>query len=358
MKTTALRILTLCLYAAASYGWAEYSLPIRGIHFGVPKTEDVPLAIRFIKDALPKEGVNVLVLEFDYRYQFTKHPEIIDADPLSRDDVKKLVAAAKEAGVRLIPQINCLGHQSWEKTTFALLRTHPEFDETPGRYPLNQGIYCRSYCPLHPGVHSVLFDLIDELADVCESDTFHVGMDEVFLLGDDACPRCKGKEKAQLFAQEVSTLHDHLAKTRRTMWIWGDRFLNGEVSGTGEWEASLNSTQASIHTVPKDIMICDWHYNKAVPTAALFATEGFNVVSSPWRKINVATGQLELIRSVRANAGEVIAARMQGVLQTTWCDMGAFVKAYYGEDTSSVEAREAANCFKALFRAVRNSEGK
>jgi hypothetical protein len=105
-------------------------------------------------------------------------------------------------------------------------------------------------------------------------------------------------------------------------------------------------------------MICDWHYNKAVPTAALFATEGFNVVSSPWRKINVATGQLELIRSVRANAGEVIAARMQGVLQTTWCDMGAFVKAYYGEDTSSVEAREAANCFKALFRAVRNSEGK
>ena len=35
-----------------------------------------------------------------------------------------------------------------------------EFDETPGKYPNNEGIYCRSYCPLHPEVHEVLFDLV------------------------------------------------------------------------------------------------------------------------------------------------------------------------------------------------------
>ncbi|HYM05172.1 MAG TPA: family 20 glycosylhydrolase [Terriglobales bacterium] len=318
----------------------------------------MPLAARFIRDALPKEGVNVLVLELDYRYQFTRHPEVVDTDPLSSDDVAKLVAAAKDAGVRLIPEINCLGHQSWDKTTLALLRTHPEFDETPGQYPQNQGIYCRSYCPLHPAVHDVLFDLIDELTAAFGSDAFHVGMDEVFLLGEDACPRCKGKDKAELFAQEVRTLHDHLAKTNRSMWMWGDRFLNGDVSGMGKWEASLINTQAAIHAVPKDIMICDWHYQNAVPTAGLFAIEGFNVVSAPWRQTNVALAQLELIRSVRANANETIAPRMQGVLQTTWCDMGAFVKAYYGDDTSNKEALEAANCFKALFSAIRNSEPK
>ncbi len=354
MKITTLVAAVACL-CANSFGADSSALPIRGIHLAVPATADVPLAVRFIRDALPKEGVNVLVLEFDYRYQFTKHPEITDPDPLSRDDVAKLVAAAKDAGVRLIPEINCLGHQSWDKTTLALLRTHPEFDETSGQYPQNQGIYCRSYCPLHPTVHDVLFDLMDELADVCGSDAFHVGMDEVFLLGEDACPRCKGKDKAELFAQEVRTLHDHLAKTNRTMWMWGDRFLNGDASGIGKWEASLNSTQAAIHTVPKDIMICDWHYESAAPTAALFAAEGFNVVSSPWRKSNVALAQLELIRSVRANANDAIAPRMQGVLQTTWVDAGAFIKAYYGEDTSNTEALEAANCFKALFAAIRNS---
>jgi hypothetical protein len=38
------------------------------------------------------------------------------------------------------------------------LRAHPEFDETPGKYPSNEGIYCRSYCPLHPQVHDVVFE--------------------------------------------------------------------------------------------------------------------------------------------------------------------------------------------------------
>src|SRR5215471_7695097 len=137
MKLKALVAILAC-FCTAVYGATGPSLPIRGIHLSIPKTEDVPLAARFIRDALPKEGVNVLVLEFDYRYQFTKHPEVVDPDPLSREDVAKLVAAAKEAGVRLIPEINCLGHQSWEKTALALLRAHPEFDETPGKYPRNE----------------------------------------------------------------------------------------------------------------------------------------------------------------------------------------------------------------------------
>jgi len=199
---------------------------------------------------------------------------------------------------------------------------------------------------------------MDELTAVCQSDAFHVGMDEVFLLGEDACPRCKGKDKAALFAGEVRTLHDHLAQSGKTMWMWGDRFLNGDVSGLGKWEASVINTQSAIDAVPKDIVIADWHYDQAVPTAAFFAIEGFNVVSSPWRKANVALAQLDLIRSVRANANESIAQRMQGVLETTWCDMGDFIRAYYGDDTSKTEALEAANCFKALFRAIRDSDGK
>jgi len=183
----------------------------------------------------------------------------------------------------------------------------------------------------------------------------HVCHTGVLLIGDDACPRCKGQDRAKLFAREVQTLHDHLARSNRILWMWGDRFLNGGVSGLGQWEGSLNNTEAALHSVPKDIVISDWHYDSAAPTAALFATEGFNVISLPWRKANIALGQLDLIRTVRANANDTIGARMQGVLQTTWCDLGAFVKAYYGEDTSNQQALEAANCFKILFSAIRNS---
>ncbi|NWG13334.1 MAG: family 20 glycosylhydrolase, partial [Acidobacteria bacterium] len=202
-----------------AFGADTEPLPVRGLHVMAPKPDEMADCLRFIREALPKEGVSLLVVEFNYRFQFAKRPEVVDPDALSLDQVKALVEACRAAGVRLIPQINMLGHQSWAGTTHGLLRAHPEFDETPGKYPGNEGIYCRSYCPLHPEVHAVLFDLIDELAEACEADAFHVGMDEVFLLGEDDCPRCKGQNKADLFAREVIALHDHLAKSGRTMWM-------------------------------------------------------------------------------------------------------------------------------------------
>jgi hypothetical protein len=342
------------LFAAASLlRAAPPSPPIRGLHLAAPKADELTLAVKFIQEALPKEGVNVLVLEFNYRYQFSKRPEVAEPGALSRDDVKQLVAACRKAGVRLIPQINLLGHQSWAKNTAALLRAHPEFDETPGKYPGNEGIYCRSYCPLHPQVHDVVFDLIDELAEACEADAFHVGMDEVFLIGEDDCPRCKGKDKAELFAAETVILRDHLARTNRTMWMWGDRLLDGESTGIGKWEASANKTWPALRMIPKDIMICDWHYERALPTAEHFAVEGFPVLACPWRRPEVALAELQAIRAVRAHSTDAIAQRMEGVLQTTWGGFGPFVKAYFGETPENGRVMEAVTCFRALFHELR-----
>lgn len=326
---------------------------VRGLHLSAPHPEELELCTRFIREALPREGVNHLVLEFGYRFQFGRRPEVREQNALGRQAVAALVRACREAGVRLIPQINCLGHQSWSKSTLALLRAYPEFDETPGKYPNNEGIYCRSYCPLHPKVHEVLFDLIDELAEVCEADAFHVGMDEVFLIGEEDCPRCRGRNKAELFAGEVRTLRDHLAASGRRMWMWGDRFLDGQNTGLGKWEASMNGTHPAIRLVPHDVVICDWHYENAPPTAAWFAVEGFPVLSAPWRKAEVARAQWELVRLVRRSAPQAVASRMLGMLQTTWCGAGSFARAYFGEPPANPRVGEAVNCFKELFREIR-----
>ena len=340
------------LVAALGLNAASPTLPVRGLHVMAPKPGEVDLAVRFIREALPKEGVNTLVMEFDYHYQFTKRPEVMDADALSSGDVKKIVIACREAGVQLIPQINLLGHQSWAENTFGLLRSHPELDETPGKYPHNAGIYCRSYCPLNPKVHEIVFDLIDEIADVTEARVFHAGMDEVFLLGEDDCARCKGKNKAELFAGEVKALHDHLAQSGRTMWIWGDRFLDGTITGMGKWEASENGTQDAVRMVPKDIVICDWHYEKVLPSITYFAMEGFRVLACPWRRPNVALGQLAMLRDTRAHATPEIADRMQGMLQTTWVPFGPFARAYFGEQVGDAEVHEAVQTFRALFEEI------
>lgn len=349
-----LPVLLLPIFTA-SIAWGA-ALPIRGIHLGAPLPEDVPLLLRFIRESAPKEGVNTLVLEINYRYQYSKHPEVVDANALSKDDIKSIVVASREANVQFIPMINLLGHQSWAKSTFGLLRGHPEFDETPGKYPENQGIYCRSYCPLHPTVHDVLFDLIDELMEVSKAETFHGGMDEVFLLGEDDCPRCRGRLKSILFADEVRRIRDHLAQANRKLWIWGDRLIDGSVTGIGKWEGSFNQTYPAIDLIPKDVVISDWHYEKASPTAALFALHGLSVMSSPWRKAAVARGQLDLMRSIADNATEPVSSRMLGILQTTWSPPGTFLRAYFGTGTPEARTAEAVDCFRQIFAELRKGQ--
>jgi hypothetical protein len=330
------------------------TLPFRGIHLAAPKPDELALAVRFIEEALPKEGVNLLVLEFNYQVQSAKRPEVADADALSLAQVRQLAESCRKANVRLIPMINLLGHQSWAKKTFGLLRAHPEFDETPGKYPDNQGIYCRSYCPLHPKVHEVIFDLIGELMDATGADAFHAGMDEVFLLGEDDCPRCRGKNKAELLAGEIKAIHGFLASRGKETWIWGDRLLNAATTGIGKWEASENQTAPAIGMIPKDVVICDWHYEQAHPTATYFALSGFRVLSSPWRRASVAIQQLDLIRNARAHASADVAGRMLGMLQTTWVGFGPFVRAYFKEgEPPRAEVVEALQCFRELFRELR-----
>ena len=113
-----------------------------------------------------------------------------------------MVNACKKNNIRIIPQINLLGHQSWANHTGKLLKTYPQFDETPGVkmpekyvWPNADNLYCKSYCPLHPELHPILFAVIDELCDAFESDAFHAGMDEVFYIGHASCPRCGGRDR-------------------------------------------------------------------------------------------------------------------------------------------------------------------
>ncbi len=128
---------------------------------------------------LRKLGVNVLIVEVNYAFQFTSHPELADRSGMSKARAGELADACRDNGIRLIPQLNCVGHQSWGAHTSPLLVKYPDFDETPGQFPQNKDIYCRSWCPLHPEVNKVVFALIDELIDAFKADAFHVGMDEI-----------------------------------------------------------------------------------------------------------------------------------------------------------------------------------
>jgi hypothetical protein len=182
-------------------------------------------------------------------------------------------------------------------------------------------------------------------------------MDEVFILADSDCPRCHGKKPAELFAGEVKTLHAHLKEIGCRMWMWGDRFIDGKSTKLGKWEASENETRSAVDLVPKDLVICDWHYDQAPETPQFFANKGFDVVACPWRKTDVALAELAHIKAIRAVGDPALARRALGVVQTTWCGVEPFIKAYGARATGTGpeknSASESANCFATLFKALR-----
>jgi hypothetical protein len=232
------------------------------------------------------------------------------------------VAAARESGIRIIPLVNLLGHQSWHGSVGKLLEVYPELDETPWvllpeehTWPNPDRLYCKSYCPLHPRVHGIVFSMVDEIADAFEAHAFHAGMDEVFYIGEYGCPRCGGRDKAELFAAEVRAVRDFLAASGRTLWIWGDRLLDGRATGLGEWEASYNNTHRAVDMIPRDVVICDWHYERPEPTPVYFALKGLRVVACPWRKRDVAVQQVRDMRRFREHATPEMKERYLGVLQ-------------------------------------------
>jgi hypothetical protein len=266
-------------------------------------------------ETLAKQGVNVIVLEVDYNFAFKSHPELrLGTSPITREGARNFAALCKKFKIRLIPEFQSLGHQSWKAQTFPLLTVFPKFDLTPGAFPNNEGIYCREWDPLNPEVWQVVFQLLDEIIDAFHADAIHVGMDEVFLLGSEQSPSTKGQDAGVLFADAVKKIHDHLVGKRHVeMLMWGDRLIDATKYDFGEWEASTNGTAKAIDLIPKDIIVCPWHYTvrDSYPSLPMFIEKGFRVLPASWKDVDATKA---LIDFSRRQAGP----KMLGFMFTTW----------------------------------------
>lgn len=306
----------------------------KGIILTAPLTNEVDNTVKFIDEYLAPNGCNLVVMQIRYRYQFQLHPECQGYDPLSKEDVKKIVAVCRKNNIRLVPKMNLIGHQSGLPNTptdgilhghheripdirDGLLRAYPEFDEEPDK----PAFYSRSLCLTNPLVKIILFDLIDEILDVFESDGLHIGCDEAVGIGK--CPECSKVPNAKLFGDWVTAIHDHIAKRGAQLMIWGDGFLNAEETGYIGFGASNTFSDTAINTVPKDIIMCDWHYDffDTYPSVNIFALKGFKMMISPWFNNKKASAFINY-------AKEYDRGHIEGLLMTTWCGSGGPGTAY------------------------------
>ncbi len=243
----------------------------RAWHLGGPREPELEIYREFI-DFLALLKYNTICLEVNDRLQYETHPEIARDDAPSKQQIRDLVEYARERHFRIFPQLATFAH-------FGYVLRHEEWRHLAEAEETTQGHRSLfNYCPSHPETYPLVFDLMDELIEVFGSDYFHIGHDEATFDDIGTCPRCRGKDPAELFVGDIVRLHDHLAEREIRTLMWGDMFLpshNGLKYGTA----------ALTDELPKDILICDWHYSAGHDfdaTLSYWEEHGFEPLGCPW----------------------------------------------------------------------------
>lgn len=282
--------------------WPDFKL--RAAHLCLGE-HPLDFCYRLIDRVLARRKLNAVVLEME-SIRWDSHPEWAPKGPTPAQ-VGKLAQFARDHFVEPIPQIQSGGHCDYWLFRDGL---HKDLAENP-QNPYN-------YCPSNPGVYEILFQLYDEVEKAIHPRYFHIGHDE---LNNDygICPRCKGKSPAELLAGDVTKLRDWWAQRHVPIMMWGDLFL-APVDGPGGGDAfngggPLQLSRA-VPLLPKDVIICDWHYGGSYehfPSFDFWQRNGFQVIAGPWYGT-------ENIWNITRDAAK---HPVMGVMGTTWCGVAS-----------------------------------
>lgn len=276
--------------------------PVRALHFvlrGVPLDK----AYWMVNEA-KRSGLNTIVVLVSDGVVLQNSPWSIRKGAWSRDEFKAWVRHAQGKGIQVIPELQLLTHQ--EKF---LQDGHPDV-------MLNAYTYDAESEKIYP---KYVYPLIDELIELISPKAIHIGHDEVAGLNAHAQRKWLKAGQAVLsaewFYQDTVRLHDYLAKRGIETGMWGDmlispdefpemkpKHLHGRTEGYGK---------ALRQKLPKDIVICDWHYaddQKEYPSLAAFKAEGFRVLGATWKKE----------KTIRNFSSYAVEHGAEGMIATTW----------------------------------------
>jgi hypothetical protein len=258
--------------------------PMIAFHTTIIEHESIPALLRLIEEGLSPLGFNTLVLEM--RYAFRCFPEYATGT-ITYEDAGLVADACQARGIRLVPLLPCLSHQSVHHAQrglpYPLFVAHAEFLERQGVDPSTDWPHfaLHSWCASDDRVYDYIFPMMDEMAEACRAEAVHCGLDELFDIA--VCPRCEGQAPDALFARTVKKLHDHLAEKGLSMMMWGDRLLDAQKMGYSMWEGDRFGVHPALDRkdeVTRDIIICDWHYDwhsAGYPSVETLVREGFFV---------------------------------------------------------------------------------
>lgn len=156
--------------------------PWRGLMIDVARHFQPPEVIHRNLDAMAAVKMNVLHLHLTddqgFRIESKRHPELhavsAESGVLTQEQIKAIIAAAAERGIRVVPEFDVPGHAT------AWLASHPELASMPGRYTVakNWGVLDPVLDPTRPETLALLESFFGEMAALFPDEFFHIGGDE------------------------------------------------------------------------------------------------------------------------------------------------------------------------------------
>jgi hypothetical protein len=112
----------------------------------------------------------------------------------------------------------------------------------------------------------------------------------------------------------VNDLHQHLVVERKLeMLMWADRVIGAKYQGASQYDNATNDLSASITEIPRDIVMCDWHYEskQSYPSVPYLFEKGFRVWPSGFQPVAASRAFSDFSRAQKSPL-------LLGYLCTTW----------------------------------------
>ncbi len=196
---------------------------------------------------------------------------------LSQKTLRELVEYCRARGIDLIPEVPSLSHCDY------LILPYPEIAER------SYDPYPDTYCPSNPKTYEILFDVLGEIIEVFEPRYINIGHDEIYSIA--LCERCKGKDPADLLADDIIKIHDFLASHGVRTMMWADKIVElgddkGNKWGGAEYPVVRNgrvtefvpAMYRAMDRLPRDIICINWSWPFGADVDKKYLDNGFDMV--------------------------------------------------------------------------------
>jgi len=250
------------LEAAETVSASDHEFEMKVFHFPLISTS--PERANLLVESAREEGFNAVQVIVREGVALDSAPWTPQDSAWSKSDLANWIAFTKGLGFQIIPEIKLLTHQekffesNYPDLLFNKVTYDPRLDRT----------------------YDVVFGFLDEIIRIFDPHAIHIGHDEVkspkrnkrrLNPGDKLVP-------ADLYLMDVVKIRDYLRSQGIDTWMWGDmlvsasefpdmlaKHLHAKDDGYGK---ELR------RRIPKDIVICDWHYHDqqtGFPTLSTFS---------------------------------------------------------------------------------------